>query len=119
MLAVVKKPPIEFTVQGEIPDKYLKLLEKDFGPALSVFKDEETVPVTEMDWYREMKEKETPGETLRFYRSLYKMTQEALAAQIGVTKQKISNMEHNAKPISRKTAYQLSEVFRISPGRFI
>jgi DNA-binding XRE family transcriptional regulator len=119
MLAVVKKPPIEFTVRGEIPAKYLELLEKDFGPALSVFEDEETMPVTEMDWYRETKEKETPGDTLRLYRTLHKMTQETLAAQIGVTKQKISNMEHNAKPISRKTAYQLSEVFKISPGRFV
>jgi plasmid maintenance system antidote protein VapI len=86
---------------------------------LSVFEDEETMPVTEMAWHREMKEKETPGDTLRFYRTLHKMTQEALAAHIGVTKQKISNMEHNAKPISRKTAYQLSEVFKISPGRFM
>jgi DNA-binding XRE family transcriptional regulator len=119
MLAVVKKPPIEFTVQGEIPDKYLKLLKKDFGPALSVFGDGETMPVTEMDWYKEIKEKETPGDTLRFYRRLHEMTQEDLAARIGVTKQKISNMEHNAKPISRKTAYQLSEIFGIRPGRFI
>jgi DNA-binding XRE family transcriptional regulator len=119
MLAVVKKPPIEFTVQGEIPDKYLKLLKKDFGPALSIFEDGETMPVMEMDWYRDMKEKEMPGDTLRFYRALHKMTQEALAARLGVTKQKISNMEHNAKPISRKTAYQLSEVFGVSPGRFI
>jgi DNA-binding XRE family transcriptional regulator len=119
MLAVVKKPPIEFTVQGAIPDKYLKLLKKDFGPALSVFEDGETIPVTEMNWYREMEKKETPGDTLRFYRRLHKMTQEDLAARIGVTKQKISNMEHNAKSISRQTAYQLSEVFKISPGRFI
>jgi hypothetical protein len=60
MLAVVKNPPIEFFLQGEIPEKYLKLLKKDFGAALSIFEDEETMPVTEMDWYREMKEKETP-----------------------------------------------------------
>jgi DNA-binding XRE family transcriptional regulator len=119
MLAVVKKPPIEFTVRGEIPGKYLELLKKDFGPALSIFEDEETLSVTEMDWYREMKEKETPGDTLRFYRTLHNMTQEDLAARLGVTKQKISNMEHNTKPVSRKTAYQLSELFKISPGRFI
>jgi DNA-binding XRE family transcriptional regulator len=97
----------------------LALLKKDFGSALTVFEDGETMPVTEMDWYREMKEKETPGDTLRFYRKLHNLTQEALAAKIGVTKQKISNMEHNTKPISRKTAYQLSEAFGISPGRFI
>ncbi|MDR1930945.1 MAG: helix-turn-helix domain-containing protein [Treponema sp.] len=119
MLAVVKMPPIEFTVQGEIPDKYLNLLKKDFGPALSIFEDGETMAVTEMDWYREMEEKETPGDTLRFYRTLHRMTQEDLAVRLGITKQKISNMEHNAKPISRKTAYQLSEIFKTGPGRFI
>ncbi|MDR1420708.1 MAG: helix-turn-helix domain-containing protein [Treponema sp.] len=115
----MKKPPIEFTVRGEIPAKYLNLLKKDFGPALSVFEDGETMPVTETGWYREMKEKETPGDTLRFYRTLHKMTQDTLAERLNVTRQKISNMEHNAKPISRKTAYQLSEVFGIRPGRFI
>jgi DNA-binding XRE family transcriptional regulator len=122
MLAVVKKSPsspIEFTVQGGIPGKYLELLKEDFGPALSLFEDEGTVPVTEMDWYKEMKEKETPGDTLRFYRTLHNMTQEDLAARLGVTKQKISTMEHGTKPVSRKTACQLSEVFKISPGRFI
>jgi DNA-binding XRE family transcriptional regulator len=119
MLAVVKKPPIEFTVQGEIPAKYLELLKQDFGPALSVFEDGETLSVTEMDWYREMKEKETPGDTLRFYRTLHKMTQECLATRIGVTKQKISRMERNTKPISAKTARQLSEVFKITPDRFV
>ena len=119
MLAVVKKPPIEFSIQGEIPEKYLNLLKKDFGTALSIFEDEETVPVTEMDWYREMREQETPGDTLRFYRTLHNLTQDELASRIGVTKQKISNMEHNAKPISRKTACQLSEMFKINPGRFI
>jgi DNA-binding XRE family transcriptional regulator len=119
MLAVVKMPPIEFTVRGKIPDRYLNLLKKDFGSALSVFEEDETVSVTEMDWYKEMKDRETPGDALRFYRTLHELTQDVLASRLGVTKQKISNMERNAKPISRKTAYQLSEVFKVSPGRFI
>ncbi|GHU44632.1 hypothetical protein FACS1894190_16190 [Spirochaetia bacterium] len=119
MLAVVKMPPIEFSIQGKIPDKYLDLMKKDFGEALSVFDDDETVLVTDMDWYKETKKRETPCNTLRFYRKLHNMTQNMLAEQLGITKQKISNMEHNAKPISRKTAYQLSEVFKIDPGRFI
>ena len=119
MLAVVKNPLIEFIIEGEIPEKYLNLLKEDFGPALSIFEDEDAILASKMDWYREIKGKETPGTTLRFYRKLHNMTQEELAFRIGVTKQKISNMEHNAKPISRKTAYRLSEAFKISPGRFI
>jgi hypothetical protein len=52
MLAVVKNPPIEFSMQGEIPEKYLNLLKEDFGPALYIFEDEEPVPAVELDWYR-------------------------------------------------------------------
>ena len=46
------------------------------------------------------------------------MTQRELAEKLEVSKQKISNMEHNLKPVSRKTAYRLSEIFGIKPGRF-
>jgi DNA-binding XRE family transcriptional regulator len=119
MLVAVKKPPTEFIIQGNIPEKYLNLLKKDFGLAMSITDDDEPVPVTEMDWYKEMKAKETPGDTLRFYRKLHRMTQPQLAEKMAVSKQKISNMEHDLKPISRKTAYQLAEIFGIAPGRFI
>jgi DNA-binding XRE family transcriptional regulator len=121
MLVVVRKPPTEFIVKGTIPEKYLTLLKKDFGSHAVVKEDEDTtlVPVTGMNWYKEMKAAETPGDTLGFYRKLHKMTQVELAERLGVSKQKISNMEHNLKPVSRKTAYQLSEIFGIKPGRFI
>jgi plasmid maintenance system antidote protein VapI len=55
------------------------------------------MPVTDMDRYREMKDKETPGDTLCFYQTLHKMTQDALAERIGVTKQKISDTYHCLK----------------------
>jgi DNA-binding XRE family transcriptional regulator len=120
MLAVVKKHPTEFVVQGNIPEKYVKLLKKDYGPDVTIVsEDADYTAVTEMDWYREQKAKETPGDTLRFYRKLHRLTQEKLAEQLGTTKQKISNMEHDLKPISRKTACRLGEIFRIAPGRFI
>ena len=120
MLAVVKRRPIEFMVQGNIPEKYLKLLRKDYGTDVTISNEaDDYVPVTEMDWYKTMKAEETPGDTLRFYRKLHNMTQTALAEKLGVTKQKISNMEHGLKPISRKAAYQLAEIFSIAAGRFV
>jgi DNA-binding XRE family transcriptional regulator len=108
-------------MKGTIPEKYLTLLKNDFGSNAVVKEDEDTtlVPVTGMDWYKEMKAEETPGDTLRFYRKLHKMTQRELAEKLEVSKQKISNMERNLKPVSRKTAYRLSEIFGIKPGRFI
>jgi DNA-binding XRE family transcriptional regulator len=121
MLVAVKKPPTEIIIQGNIPEKYIDLIQKDYGAAVAITgeDDNEQVPVTEMEWYREMKAEETPGDTLLFYRKLHKMSQVQLAEQLEVSKQKISNMEHNLKPISRKTAYRLGEIFKIAPGRFI
>ncbi|GHV83904.1 hypothetical protein AGMMS50212_12440 [Spirochaetia bacterium] len=120
MLAVVKKPPTDFVLRGTIPEKYLTLLKNDFGKALTLLEDDdEYVLVEDMDWYKEMKAKETPGDKLRFYRKLNKMTQQQLALKLGVTKQKISNLERNVKPISRKTAYQLAGIFNRPPGYFI
>ena len=119
MLVVVKKPPTEFVMQGNIPKKYITMLKKEYGNEMSIEDDDEMVSVMEMDWYKEQKAKETPGDTLRFYRKLHGMTQSNLAEKLEITKQKVSNMEHNLKPISRKTAYQLSEIFGAAPGRFI
>jgi DNA-binding XRE family transcriptional regulator len=120
MLVAVKKPPTEFVMQGTIPQKYLTLIKNEYGPDANIVEDDSGyVPVTEMEWYKEMKAAETPGDTLRFYRKLHKMTQPDLAEKLGASKQKSSNMEHDLKPISRKTAYRLSEIFGVAPGRFI
>jgi DNA-binding XRE family transcriptional regulator len=107
-------------VQGNIPEKYIKLIKKDYGAAVTITTEtNDYVPVTGMDWYKAMKAEETPGDTLRFYRKLHHMTQTELAAKLGTTKQKISNLENGLKPISRKTAYQLAETFGVAAGRFI
>lgn len=119
MLVVVKKPPTEFIIKGNFPQKYLKLLKKEYGEGLTVEDDDELVVATEMDWYKELKAEETPGGNLRFYRKLHKMTQPELGEKLGVTKQKISNMENGIIPISRKTACELSRIFGIPAGRFI
>jgi transcriptional regulator with XRE-family HTH domain len=86
---------------------------------MTVEDDNEYELATEAAWYKEAQSKETPGSTLRFYRKLHKMTQAVLGEKLGVSKQKVSNMENGIIPISRKTAYQLAEFFGRAPGRFI
>ncbi len=56
--------------------------------------------VEDMYWYKEQAAKDTPGKTLRFYRKLNGLTQTELAAMLGTTKQFISNLENDRKPIS-------------------
>ena len=122
MLAVVKKPHTEFMIQGQIPEKYIRMLKNDFGSDLVIEDDdgeEDFTDVTLTDWYKKMKKEETPGEILRFYRKLNGFTQPELAEKLGITKQRVSNMEHNLKPISRRMAYRLAGLFGIRAGRFI
>ncbi len=119
MLVVVKKPPTEFVIQGNFPEKYLKLLKKEYGKNIVIEEDNEYELATESKWYKEIHAKETPGNNLRFYRRLHKLTQKQLGEKLEVTKQKISNMENDIVPISRKMAHKLSEIFKVSPGRFI
>ncbi|GHV88831.1 hypothetical protein AGMMS50267_11910 [Spirochaetia bacterium] len=124
MLVAVKRPPTEFVIQGNVPEKYINLLKKDYGSGVTVERDAKDDDdnyeiATEAAWYKELKAKETPGDNLRSYRRLHKMTQPALGALLGVSKQKISNMENGIIPISRKTALELEKIFKVRAGRFI
>ena len=75
--------------------------------------------VEDMDWYKEEAIKDTPGKTLRFYRKLKGLTQHELAEMLGTTKQFISNLENDRKPISRMMTKKLSEIFNVPASRFV
>ena len=124
MLVVVKKPPTEFVMQGTVPEKYINLLKKDYGAGVTVERDakdddDEYEIATESAWFKELEAKASPGDDLRTYRRIHKMTQSALGALLGVSKQKISNMENGIIPISRKTALELGKICKVRAGRFI
>ena len=75
--------------------------------------------VEDMDWYKEQAAKDTPGRALRFYRKFKGLTQPELAEMLGTTKQFISNLENDRKPISRMMTKKLSEIFNVPASRFV
>lgn len=122
MLAVVKTPHTEFIVQGDIPEKYLKMLKTDYGKNVTISEvtgSKETLDIFKTKWYKEIDSENTPGETMKFYRKLYKLTQKELANRLEIAVQSVSNMETGVRPISKATAKMLAEIFNISAGRFI
>lgn len=123
MLVRVKQSGInDFVIKGTISQTFLDSLVKEFGSDLVVEEqddDEAYVSIKETDWYKQLAAEETPGGNLRFYRTLHHMTQTDLASRLSTTKQHISDMEHDRKPISKKTAKELSALFKISVNRFI
>ena len=72
-----------------------------------------------LDFYKKAMAEATPGKNLRFFREMTDMTQVQLAEKLGTTKQAVSNMEHDIRPISKKTAKELSRIFRVSADNFI
>lgn len=120
MLVVVNQPHINnFTIQGTISDKDLQFFKKHFGESLVVEDDEDLVGFRDTDWFKEIEGEITPASNLAFYRKLSKMTQTELGQMLGVSKQVISDMEHERRSISRKTAKELSRIFNVSVDRFI
>ena len=123
MLVVVNQPLInDFKIEGTLSSTFLDNLRKEFGDSMKIVhqsEDEEWVDVTDLDWYKEELEKETPGSNLAFYRKLVKMTQKDLAEKLGVSKQAVSDMENGRRAISKATAKKLAEIFDVSVARFI
>ena len=119
MLVVVRRPRTEFSLNGDIPRKLIQSLVSEYGPDNVKIEEDDMMNAEDMEWYREEAAKDTPGRALRFYRRLKGMTQPELAAVLGTTKQFISDMENERKPISRKTAKKLAALFHVSVARFI
>ena len=122
MLAVVKTPRIEITIKGDIPPKIITLLKEEYGKKVHIINDEddEYVNITETDWYKKIKAEKTPGDNMKIYRKIHKITQEKLGEMLGgIPKQHVSNMENGVRPISKLTAKKLAKIFNVSVERFI
>ena len=119
MLVAVRKPPIDFSITGIIPEKLISGLRMEYGDENVRVDRDDMVNAMEMDWFKELESEDTPGKNLRFYRKLVGMTQTELAKKLGTSKQFISDMENDRKPISRKTAKELAALFDVSVARFI
>ena len=122
MQAVVKTPRIELQIRGDIPPKLISVLEEEFGDDLRLQEeqDDKIVNVFETEWYHQIKLSMTPGDNLKIYRDNRGWTQAQLGEKLdGLPRQHISNMERGLRPISRKMAKRLAQVFEVSPSKFI
>lgn len=119
MQVVVKKPHIR--MEGEISKEFISYLQEKYGE-IEINEDEEDklVEITRSDWYRNIRNQITPGENLRFYRHLHKLTQKELGEKLGnFTRQNISNMERGSRSISKAAAKKLAEIFNVSLEKFL
>jgi plasmid maintenance system antidote protein VapI len=81
-------------------------------------KDEESVELESSDWYKKMSAEMTPGKAIRADRGLRGWTQNVLAQKLGISIQNLSAMEHDRRPVSKKMATKLSQVFGVPPETY-
>ena len=118
MLAVVKKPHIEISADM-IPAELMSFLKEHYKNIEIIDDEEKLVDISETEWYQQMETNKTPRSTLKRYRKRAGLSQPELAEKLGMVKQNISAMENGSRGVSKATAHKLSEIFQVSPGRFI
>jgi len=107
-----------FTFEGKnIPDHlvlYLKSAFPDVEEIKSDIDDEEYVEWDDTELAKQIRSDTTPAESLKFLRTTFGYTQQALAEKVGITKQQISSMERGKTPIGRKMAHRLANALGTS-----
>jgi DNA-binding XRE family transcriptional regulator len=123
MQAHVKTPHTKIDIKGKIHPKILSVLKEVYGKKVKLINDfdpDEYVDVFETEWYKKINSQMTSGKNMRIYRQNYKWTQGELGKRMGgVSKQNISHMERDIRPISKKNAKLLAKIFNVPADRFI
>lgn len=114
MLAVVKKPRIRVSARV-IPRPLIEFLRKNYG---SVEIDPNADLTDGIPELVEARETTSPGEAIYLDRDLRGMTQAELAKKLGVAVTVVSDLENNRRPVSRKMAVKLGEVFGSDPSAY-
>ena len=128
MLAVVNQPRTQgteaasFRIEGKVPKFVVMFLESAFNKALKVEvsddDDDVAVPFEQTEWYRDIKASMTAGDTVKADRGLRGWTQKVLAQKLGISVQNLSEIERDVRPVSRKMAAKVAEVFDTDPAAY-
>ena len=113
MLAVVKKPRIEMSIQGEGANEIIAWIRKKYEVAvLSTDKAEESIPVEETEFWKDM-EKNRVGNLLAGARLKAQLTQGQLAEKLEIRQNMISDYERGRRPLSPGMAKRFSAVLQV------
>ena len=123
MQILVRTKKVNINVRGlKKNSKIVKAIKNEYGEKIKIIenKEDELIPVRESDWYKKMVKKKTPGMAMRVYRDNMGLTQSQLGEKLGgISRQNISGMENDRRPISKKLAKELSKLFGTSIDKFL
>lgn len=117
MLALVKKPRIELSLQGEKVDELVAWIRKRYDvTVLADDADDGSVSIESTDYWREM-EKNRVGNLLAGARLKAGLTQEELAVKLGIRQNMISDYERGRRTYSDDMAGRLAVALGVREER--
>jgi ribosome-binding protein aMBF1 (putative translation factor) len=113
MLALVKKPHIELSIQGAGGSELLAWIRKKYSVAVISSEDDEgSVPVEATEYWKEM-ERNRIGNLLSGARLKAGLTQAQLAEQLSIRQNMVSDYERGRRTYSQAMAKRLSTLLNV------
>ena len=116
MLALVKKPRIELSIQGEHVEELIDWIKKKFDVSILSSETEVSIPMEETDFWKEMQSNRV-GNLLAGARHKADLTQAQLAAKLNVRQNMISDYERGKRRLSPSMAKRIAKMLNIKIDR--
>jgi predicted transcriptional regulator len=116
MLALVKKPRIDISLQGERVDELVERINKKFEVSILTSDMSESIAIEETDFWKEMQSNRI-GNLLSAARLKANLTQSQLAGRLGVRQNMISDYEKGKRRLSPSMAKRIAEILHLKIER--
>jgi ribosome-binding protein aMBF1 (putative translation factor) len=116
MLALVKKPRIELSLQGENVTELIEWISKKFEISILTSDDSEGVAIEETDFWKEMQSNRI-GNLLSGARLKANMSQSQLAEKLEIRQNMISDYERGKRRLSPAMAKRIAKILHIKVDR--
>jgi len=118
MLALVKKPRIELSLQGEHVNELIDWISKKYEVSILSTENSESIPIEETDFWKEMQSNRI-GNLLLAARLKANLSQLQLADKLGVRQNMISDYERGKRRLSTAMAKRIAETLKIKVDRIL
>jgi ribosome-binding protein aMBF1 (putative translation factor) len=116
MLALVKKPRIELSLQGENVEELIEWISKKFEVSILTSDSVESIAVEDTDFWKEMQSNRI-GNMLAGARLKANLSQAQLAEKLGIRQNMISDYERGKRRLSPSMAKRIAKILRIKVAR--
>ena len=112
MLAVVKKPHIELSINGKNIDKLVKYISKKFELEILDENTNELLDIDSSNWGKKMNTNRT-GNLIAGARHKQRFTQKELAKKIGISQNMVSDYEHGKRKLTAEMSAKFEKILKV------